>query len=69
MTDIEASNVAWEAWKAGLAWVLGCGSAEWSRLAAGWPGRNAYASLGGSAPRPDHVSDTRSLLEMGGVLA
>lgn len=69
MTDIETSNATWGASKAGLAWVLGCGSAERSRLTAGWPGRSAYASLEACAGRPGHVSDTRSVLKMGGMLA
>ncbi len=68
MTNMEASNAMWGASKAGLAWELGYGSAERSRLTAGWPGRSASASLRGCAGRPDHVSDTRSVLKMGGML-
>lgn len=66
MTEIEASDIAWKAW---VACGLGYGSAERSRLAVGWPGRGADAGLGGCAGRPDHVSDTRCVLKMDGMLA
>ena len=69
MTEIEVSDAAQEAWKKGLAWARGCGGADQSRRATGWPGRSAFASLGGCAWRHGHVSGTRSVLKAGGVLA
>jgi len=68
MANIGASNALWGASRARLVWGLGYGSAERSRLTTGCLGRSASASLGGCAGRPDHVSDTRSVLKMGGML-
>lgn len=69
MADMEASKAVSETSKAELASVLGYGSAERTRLAAGRLSHGAYRSPGACPRRPDHVGDTRSPLKISRMLS